>query len=135
MIKALIVDDDFYIRRLLRQGLEKHAVCKEAADGSEAIEAFKKAFSSGGRYDLILLDIMMPRMDGHTALRHIRQVEEDHQVFDVDQVKVIMITALGDSENVILAGQNDVQGYLLKPFQLKNLIETINRSGFNLKNE
>lgn len=134
-MKILIVDDDFYIRRLLRQGLEQHAICKEAADGNEALEAFKKALTSGSRYDLILLDIMMPRMDGHAALRQIRQVEQDHQVFDMDQVKVIMITALGDPENVILAGQNAVQGYILKPFQLKNLLETINRSGFNLKQD
>ena len=132
-MKILIVDDEFYNRRLLRQSLEKHGICKEAADGIEAIEAFRTALDEGGGYDLILLDIMMPRMDGHTALSHIRKVEEENQIFDVDRVKVIMVTAFGDKDNVILAGQNSVQGYLLKPYQLDTLFDTINKSGFNLK--
>ncbi len=84
MVKILIVDDEPRIRELIRQHLE-HAgyQCAEAADGSAALAALKKDGA-----DLVVLDIMMPFMDGTNALREMRAQKID--------TPVIMLTARGE---------------------------------------
>ncbi len=134
-MKILIVDDEFFNRRLLRHSLEKFAICTDVANGRDAIDAFEDAIQKGERFDLVMMDIMMPRMDGHQALEHIRKIESDSQIDQQDQVKVIMVTTLGDQENVILAGQNSADGYILKPYESTTLYESIRQCGLNLESK
>ena len=79
-MKYLIVEDDFAARRLLQRYLSNYGDCDIAVDGNEAVEAFRQAVDEKEPYDLICLDIMMPNMDGHEALKVIRQIESEHGI-------------------------------------------------------
>ncbi len=128
-MKTLIVEDDFTSRLLLQEFLTSYGSVHIAVDGKEAVDAVRSALQSNKPYDLILMDIMMPKLDGHEALTQIRKIEAQNHLVDADQVKVIMVTALADADNVIFASQNKVQGYILKPYDLNKLLEELRKLG------
>ena len=68
-MRTLIVEDDFTSRLLLQTYLSRFGECHVAINGVEAVEAFRMSKKNGAGYDLICMDIMMPEMDGQTALR------------------------------------------------------------------
>ena len=75
-MRTLIVEDDFTSRLLLQSLLAQYGECHIAVNGREAVEAFRSARESGQVYNLICMDIMMPEMDGQTAVNNIRALEE-----------------------------------------------------------
>lgn len=122
-MKTLIVEDDFLTRALLSALLSEYGFCHVAVNGQEAIGAVKRALEEGEPYDLMCLDILMPVMDGHKALLEIRQIEEERGVKGLDAMKVIMITAVEDFENIIKAfGQGQCEAYLTKPLDRDKLL-------------
>ena len=133
-MKILIVEDDFGSRKLMQKYLSLYGDCDIAVDGEEAIEAFNLAWEEGEPYDLIFLDIMMPKIDGQQVLKMIRTKEKDMGIKGTDEVKVIMTTVLGDPKNVMEAfHKGGANSYLVKPFSQKKLLDEI-RSIFS-KNE
>ena len=128
-MKCLIVEDDFAARRLLQRYLSGHGDCDIAVDGNEAVEAFRLAMDEKAPYDLICLDIMMPNMNGHEALKVIRQIENEHGISGLDCVKVIMTTALGDSKNVMGAFRKGCEAYIVKPVRKNELFKEIENLG------
>ena len=128
-MKTLIVEDDFTSRLLLQEFLASYGSVHIAVNGKEAVDAVRSALQTNKPYDLLLMDIMMPEMDGHEALTQIRKIEVQNQLVDADLVKVIMVTALGDADNVIFARQNKVEGYILKPYDLNKLLEELRKLG------
>jgi two-component system, chemotaxis family, chemotaxis protein CheY len=113
--------------------LQSHARCDVVVDGEEAVEAFKMAWEENDPYQLILLDIMMPNMDGQTALREIRSVEREIGVGETRGVKVVMTTALEDPKNVVEAYyQGGADSYLVKPIDRTKLFRVIEDLGLNL---
>jgi two-component system chemotaxis response regulator CheY len=68
-MKSLIVDDDFFSRRILQALLAGYGESHVAVDGKEALFAFKQAIAEEQPYDVICLDIMMPEMDGHNTYK------------------------------------------------------------------
>lgn len=128
-MKCLIVEDNFAARRLLKRYLSDYGDCDVAVDGHEAVEAFRQAMDEKEPYDLICLDIMMPNMDGREALMAIRQIEHEHGKDGLDGVKVIMTTALGDSENVIGSFREGCEAYIVKPVEKNKLLEEMENLG------
>jgi two-component system chemotaxis response regulator CheY len=125
-MKVLIVEDDFVSRRLLQKMLADFGECDIAVDGAEAVEAFKLSMQDGPRYDLICLDIMMPKMNGQEVLKTIRRIEREQEVSPQDEVKIIMTTALDSPQNVIEAYyQGGCTSYLVKPIEKQKLIYTL----------
>ena len=104
----LIADDEANIRRILetRLSMAGHAVTA-AADGEEALERFR-----GLEPDLVVLDVMMPKLDGFAVLERIRAQSE---------VPVILLTALGDVADRITGLQLGADDYMVKPFSPKEL--------------
>lgn len=132
-IRTLVVEDDFGSRRLLQMIMNDVARCDVVVDGQEAIEAVQLAWEDNDPYRLILLDIMMPNVDGHTALREIRALERGMNVQPADAVRVIMTTALEDPRNVVQAYQDgEADGYLVKPIDRDKLMEKIREVGLRL---
>lgn len=105
----LVVDDEIRIRDLIRKysAFEGYAV-DEAANGMEAIEKFSK-----GNYDLIIMDVMMPELDGFSACREIRRTS---------QVPVIMLSARGEEYDRIHGFELGVDDYVVKPFSPRELM-------------
>ena len=128
-MKCLIVEDDSTACKLLQTYLADYGDCFVAVDGNKAVKAFRKALKQGQPYDLICLDIMMPEMDGHDALKAIRRIEEEQGIYGLDGVKVVMITALGDSENVMSAFRTGCEAYIVKPVKKGKLLEEIEKLG------
>jgi two-component system chemotaxis response regulator CheY len=122
-MRILIVEDDLGSRTLLQNILSVYGECDIAVDGEEAIEAFKLSWKEDNPYNLIFMDIMMPKINGHEALRQIRLYENEMGVDPAKEVKVIMITVLEDSKNVITAlYKGGAIAYLVKPIEKQKLI-------------
>jgi two-component system chemotaxis response regulator CheY len=88
----------------------------QAVDGVEAVAAVERAYMARAPYDLIFLDIMLPRKDGQAALREIRDFELKRGIPAPDVCKVVMTTALSDAKNVMGAFGAPCEGYITKPF-------------------
>ena len=101
--------------------MEKYGECDVTVDGKEAVEAYKMAIECGEPYDLICLDIMMPEMDGHQALRAIRKIEEESGVAEDKRVKIVMTTALSETRHVTKAFENGCTAYAGKPINQDKL--------------
>ena len=109
MAKILIVDDEPRIRELIRENLQYSGyTCEEAGDGSAALSLL-----TGGGYDLVILDLMMPFMDGMTCLREMRTRKI--------MTPVIMLTALGTTEDIVSGLDAGADDYLVKPFSFQEL--------------
>ena len=129
-MRILIVEDDFTSRIFLQSLLSPFGDCDLIEDGDQAVKAFKLAVSEEKPYDLICLDIMMPNVDGHEALKQIRAIEHEKGVKPKDEVKVIMTTALNDPKNVVKAYyEGGATAYLAKPIEKDSLLKAIREMG------
>ncbi|WP_167530561.1 response regulator transcription factor [Microbispora hainanensis] len=130
--KLLVVDDEPALREALRSSLEFEGYAVEtAADGLTALDLLGRAGQTGRTYDAVLLDVMMPRLDGLTACRRLRAAG--------NLLPVLMLTArdaVGDRVSGLDAGADD---YLVKPFELDELLARVRallrRGGQYVRNE
>jgi len=123
-MRVLVVEDDFGSRRMMQKLLESYEDMDVdvVVDGEESIEAFKIAWEEGKPYDLIFMDIMMPKMDGHEALKRMRALERDMGVKPADEAQIIMTSVLEDPKNVIEAYYGgSATSYLVKPIDRDKL--------------
>lgn len=121
-MKTLIVEDDFTSRLLLQKFLESYGPSHIAVNGKEAVEAARLALESGEPYDLILMDIMMPEMNGMQALSEIRSLEEARGIRSSKGTKIVMVTALGDVKSISGAYSSLCDAYLVKPIEKEKLL-------------
>ena len=113
--KVLVVDDEPHILKSLAQYLEMEDFNVDtASSGTEALEKVE-----GGKPDLVVLDVMMPGMDGFEVLEKMRASE------DTASIPVIMLTAKDRSSDVMRGYELGATSYLVKPFNLDELVETI----------
>ena len=126
-MRTLIVEDDFTSRLLLQELLKGYGPTHLAVNGREAVQAFRQALTVQQPYTLICMDIMMPEMDGQTALREIRQLEEAHNIFSTDGAKVIMTTSLGHPKDIITAFSGLCDDYLIKPIDKAKLLACLRK--------
>ena len=117
-LRTLLAEDDFACRLLLQTFLSRYGECHIAANGREAVEAFRSASNQGQTYDLICMDIMMPEMDGREAVRQIRTIEQASGIQSNDGAKIIMTTTVQDIREVFLCFRELCDAYLLKPIDL-----------------
>ncbi len=130
-MRFLIVEDDFGSRRLLQAFLKPYGSCDVVVDGEEAIEAFRLSWEENDPYSAIFLDIMMPKVDGQQALKEIRRIEKDIGIKSIDEVKIIMTTALEDPKNVVEAyHKGGATSYLVKPIDKEMIQKEMSRLGF-----
>lgn len=110
----LVADDEANIRLMVSRVLSKTYTVLEAKDGEEAVEIASKQ-----KLDLILMDIMMPNMDGYTACAAIKGEAS------LKRIPVIMVSGLGFELNKQLADKIGADGYIVKPFMPEDLRSTI----------
>ena len=115
MYRILIVDDEAKIRLLIRKyaEFEGHEV-SEAADGMEAVELFRR---NPALYDMVIMDVMMPELDGFSAVKEIRRIASP---------AVIMLSARGEEYDKIHGFELGVDDYVVKPFSPKELMMRVN---------
>ena len=122
----LVVDDEQRMRTLIKDFLEQKGYrILQAKDGEEALEIFDIEKDS---VSLIILDVMMPKLDGWSVLRQIRQTSE---------IPIIMLTARGEEQDELFGFELGVDEYISKPFSPKILVarvEAILKRGKDLEN-
>ena len=120
-MKILIAEDDFIARKVLSNFLTKYGEIDVTENGQMALKLFTQKLEAGEGYDLVCLDIMMPRLNGHEALEAIRQIESKQGAKSIKRAKVIMTTALDDSQNILKSFNNQCDGYITKPYSWDKL--------------
>ena len=123
--RILLVDDEPLIIKGLKYTLEKDGFETESAyDGEQALQKFQE-----GNFDLILLDVMLPKLDGISVCQKIREHSN---------VPIIMLTAKGEDMDKILGLEYGADDYMTKPFnilEVKARIKTILRRMYNVENQ
>ena len=112
--KILIADDEAGIRLTLGRALYKDYVVLEATNGEEAVEIAK-----GQKPDLILMDLIMPKMDGYAACS---QIKADPAT---KGIPVVILTAIGHEFNKKFAKEMGAEAYITKPFNIQGLTDVI----------
>ena len=112
-MKVLIVDDEDMIRNVLKEYVEFEGnEAFEAADGMEAVRMCRD-----NDYDVILMDVMMPRLDGFSAVKEIKKIKD---------IPVIMLSARGEEYDKLFGFEIGVDDYVTKPFSPKEVMARIN---------
>ena len=113
MYKILVVDDEEHIREVIKEyaEFEGHEV-SEACDGMQAVEMVK-----GNDYDIIIMDVMMPKLDGYSACKEIRKIKN---------IPVMMLSARGEEYDKLFGFELGVDDYVVKPFSPKEVMARIN---------
>lgn len=133
-MRVLIAEDDLVSQKIMQKFFAPYGDCDIAADGREAVEAYKLSWLKKKPFDLICMDIMMPNMDGQQALNEIRVLEKEMDIKDSDRVKVIMTTALDDPKNVFKAlYKGGAVSYIVKPVSKDKLLEEVRKLGLSNK--
>lgn len=131
-MKILIAEDDMASRKFLFKFLSYYGDCDITVDGVEALEAFIMAHEENQPYDLVCLDIMMPKLDGLKVLKKIREIETQRGVEDEKKVKIIMTTALNDTSDVYDAFNSGCEAYAAKPIDTEKFVEVMKKLGFSI---
>ena len=126
-MRILLAEDDFVTRKFMTGFLSKYGECDVTVDGMEAVDAFMMALEDDDPYDLVVLDIMMPVMDGYQALMGIRNLEKERNIPEEKQAKVIMATALNDEKNVKMAFELGCTVYSGKPIDQEKFEHVLKR--------
>ncbi len=113
-MKILVVDDAQFMRETIKAILKEKNITEvyEANDGYEALEKYKLH-----KPEVVLMDITMPNMNGIEALKAIREYD--------NKAKVVMVSAMGQEENIRECVMNGALTFIVKPFQKETLIDTI----------
>lgn len=131
-MRILIAEDDSTSARYMSGLLARFGECTVTEDGELALAAYEAALEEGQPYQLICLDIMMPRKNGQEVLEEIRSQEQAAGVKPGQGVKIIMTTALGDMRSVMSAYKGGATAYITKPILTERLYETICSLGFEV---
>lgn len=112
-MKILVVDDEIKIRQVLQEYLEiNNYEYDSAADGKEAIDKI-----DNNRYDLVILDIMMPKLDGYNVARHIKEKD--------NTLPILMLSARVEEYDKLLGFDIGIDDYVTKPFSPKELMARV----------
>jgi len=133
-MKILVVDDELVSRKKLQKIMNIIGECQAFDNGIDAIAAFEKAWENGAPekawengapFDLIVLDIAMPEMDGTEVLSKIREIEKENKVQSEKKAKIMMVTAHSDVDRVITCIKAGCDDYISKPFDRQIIVEKL----------
>lgn len=130
MKRILIVEDDMVSRKFLSKYLSRFGDCDLVVDGLEAIDAYMLSTQDNSTYDLICLDVMMPKIDGIKVLKTIRDLEKQNGLTEPEQSKIIMTTVLGETQIVQTAFDFGCNAYASKPIDMEKFSNVLKKIGF-----
>lgn len=121
-MRILIAEDDMVSRKILVKLFENHGELKIVVNGVEAIDDVIASIKESRPYDLICLDIMMPRVDGISVLKNIRTIEKQYNSL---RSRIIMTTALDEESVVKDAFDHGADAYASKPLDIEKLNQVL----------
>ncbi len=129
-MKVLVADDDFANRQFLEKFFSSYAKVVAVDNGMSAVDEVAKALNEQESFDLICLDIMMPKLDGYKTLAAIRWAEDKYKVLEKNKVKVLMLSALDEDVHDQICICDDYDAYICKPILVDVLEEQLTQLGF-----
>ena len=123
MYKILVVDDSKTMQKIIKKYTKEFAVCTEASNGKEAFDIYNKALDIKENFDLIILDVEMPIMNGIMFLKLVREYEEFLKLDVTERVPVFFITANNDREEEAI--NLECEHVFIKPIDPKDLLVKI----------
>jgi len=126
-MKSLVVEDDATNRKLLHAFLSRYGECDIAADGMEAVDAVRLAHQNHQNYDLVCMDIRMPKMDGQRAIQEIRKLESAASI--TKTACIIMTTADSNMDSIASALLGRCNAYMVKPIDIAKLRKELKAFG------
>lgn len=127
-MRVLVAEDDIASGKFLSKLLTKYGEVVLATDGIEAVDEFVKSVQDGKEFDLVCLDIMMPKLDGYKTLESIRDAERKLGIPRISRCKVVMISALDEEFDANYAS-NDYDDYICKPIDIIKFESIIKKLG------
>jgi two-component system chemotaxis response regulator CheY len=124
-MKSLVVEDEFIARSILQRFLARYGESDVAVDGDEAIDAVTNAIENSAAYDLVCLDIGLPKLNGQGVLERIRALELARGIQLGQGCRVIMTTVATASDQVMGAFRGGADAYLNKPISLESLMREL----------
>ena len=128
-MRILIAEDDRISRSFLQKFMVTYGEVEVAVDGMDAIDIYMDAIKEGKPFDLLCLDIMMPKVDGLKVLKVIRQLENQNEKASDKKIKIIMMTALADIGYVDEAFRLGCDAYASKPVDTEKVEEAMRNLG------
>jgi two-component system, chemotaxis family, chemotaxis protein CheY len=128
-MRILIAEDDLISRKFLFKFLSMYGECDLVVDGVEALDAYLMAEKESEPYELICLDIMMPKVDGVKVLKYIRELETGRGILPEKRSKIIMTTALAETNYVQNAFEIGCDAYAAKPIDTEKFVEVLKKLG------
>lgn len=128
-MRILIAEDDRTSRTFLSKFLSGFGEVDVATDGMEALDFLMDAVRKKEKYDLLCLDIMMPKVSGIQVLKVIRTMEKQHGIPEEEHLPIIMMTALADMDYVDQAFDLGCDAYASKPIELDKVEEVMRSLG------
>lgn len=128
-MRTLIVEDVHFLALILQRILEPYSKCDFAHDGSIAIEKYTRSVINSNPYDLICLDLLLPKTDGFEVLKSVRQFEDDFKVPPNERTRIVVISTFNDQKTVRRAHAAGCDGYIAKPFRKDKVLRTIEKLG------
>ena len=129
-MRILVVDDDNATRVCLAKILSPAGEVVSVADGKEALEALAQALEEESPYQLVCMDICMPKLDGLEALKALRALESRHPVPAGQEAKVVMVSSCDDTGSVCDAYFHGLaDGYVKKPVRMTSFWDELKRLG------
>jgi CheY-like chemotaxis protein len=129
-MRILVIDDDYTCRVQTKALLGDLGDCDGASTGTIGLELFKLAHAESCPYQLVVLDIDMPGMDGLEVLSQLRQWEEQNDKFQEGRAaKVMMLSALDDGRTVFSSFSTGCEMYFVKPLSPAKLADALKNAG------
>ena len=128
-MRILIAEDDRISRTFLQRFMQGFGQVDVAVDGMEVVDLYMASIKQNNHYDLLCLDVMMPKMDGLKVLQVIRQLEKKQNISEEDHLRIIMVTALADVGYVDEAFRQGCDAYASKPVDTEKVVEVMQNLG------
>lgn len=128
--RVLVVEDEIVSRRVLSSMLSKYGSCDVGVDGLEGVILYMLALEEQRPYDIILLDIDLPYLDGRGVLKTIRRTEQEQGGIIPAPVPVVMATGSDEGEDIFGSFKEGCEGYLVKPIDHSKLKALLGKLGF-----
>ena len=122
-LNILVAEDDRMSRAFITEFMTAYGSVDAATNGMEAVDRFIESIKSKKPYDLLCLDIMMPKVDGLKVLQVVRELEEQQHI--EKKIKIIMMSALSEVDYVQEAFRLGCDAYAAKPIDTETVIEAM----------
>ena len=126
-MNILIAEDENTSAEILKRFLEPYGQCSVVKDGQAAIDLYLEKIGTTDAFNLVCLDIIMPKLDGIEVLKKIREYESMQGINPLQAVKIIMTTNVDTPSDVLNAFRSGCEGYVVKPIQKVSLVRELRK--------